>query len=123
MGSRIRLRLVDLRLPIHLGCTLAEQEIPQEVSFSFEICFSEMPGACRTDRLEDTVCYGRLSEVVRTYCAGRRFQTVEKLAHECYETLKPEMIPTASLSLSVHKLKPPVDSLKGGVFFEIENQP
>lgn len=123
MTERCVLRIRDLSLQVHLGCTLAEQEQLQEVRVSVDIRFPEPPVSCRTDRLEDTICYAKISEALRAYSRTGAFWTVEKLAQGCFEILKEEARSAEALRVCVHKVKPPIDTLLGGVFFEIEAGP
>jgi dihydroneopterin aldolase len=103
---------------VKLGCSIEEQEISQPVDISFEIRFHPSPDACRTDQIEDTFCYGKIAEELRALYDGKRIQTVEKLAGLGYELIKAKVGTRGAVKLSVHKLKPPVEGLLDGVFFE-----
>ncbi|MHC4732542.1 MAG: dihydroneopterin aldolase [Planctomycetota bacterium] len=109
----------DLHLRVRLGCTESERATPQGVALGLSIRFAEPPLACRSDRLADTVCYAALAEAAKKCCAGREFQTVERLAHDLYEQLAALLPPGAALRLRVTKLRPPVRGLRGGVSFTI----
>jgi FolB domain-containing protein len=113
------LAVEDLRLRVRLGCTESERATPQGVALGLSIRFAEPPPACRSDRLADTVCYAALAEAANKCCAGREFQTVERLAHDLYEQLAALLPPGAALRLRVTKLRPPVRGLRGGVSFTI----
>lgn len=113
------LKIRELSLQVHLGCSLAEQEHAQEVRVSADIQFSGPPEACCSDRLDDTICYARICEALRASTKITPFWTVEKLAQRFLEILKKEAHRAESLRISVHKMHPPIDSLLGGVVFEI----
>jgi len=107
------------RLEVRLGCTASERARPQAVDLDLSVRFAELPGACTSDDLEDTVCYAELIEAARSVCAGREFQLLERLAHELFRRLQPLVPPGAELWLRATKLHPPVDGLTGGVAFSL----
>jgi FolB domain-containing protein len=117
--ERTVLAFDDLRLRVRLGCTESERANPQEVALGLSIRFAEPPTACQSDRLADTVCYAGLAEAALKRCAGREFQTLERLAHEIYAGLVGLLPPGADLGLRVTKLHAPVPGLRGGVRFTI----
>jgi dihydroneopterin aldolase len=107
------------RLSVRLGCGAEERALPQPVDLDVSVRFAELPAACESDKLEDTVCYAELIEAARARLAGREFKLVERLAHELYGTLRPLVPPAAELALRVTKLHPPVAELAGGVSFAL----
>ena len=107
------------RLSVRLGCGAEERSVPQPVDLDVSVRFAELPAACESDKLEDTVCYADLIEAARARVAGREFKLVERLAHELYGTLRPLVPPGAELALRVTKLHPPVAELAGGVSFAL----
>lgn len=107
------------RLEVRLGCTAFEREAPQAVDLDVEVRFSELPSACTSDKLEDTVCYADLIDAAREACAGREFQLIERLAHDLFGRLRKLVPPGAELWLRVTKLHPPVEGLSGGVSFSL----
>lgn len=121
MAERYILRLVDLSLSVHLGCIPEERAQLQEVRVSLEMRL-DSPKACATDRLGDTVCYSRLCEAIRGFSSKTSFETVERLGQGCYEVVKHEVPHGTGLRLALHKVRPPVDSLRAGVVFEIQNE-
>lgn len=107
------------RLRVRLGCSEAERAVPQPVDLDLAIRFAELPPACESDKLEDTVCYAELIDAARDACAGREFHLVERLAHALFLHLRP-LVPTgAELWLRTTKLQPPVEGLSGGVAFSL----
>jgi dihydroneopterin aldolase len=107
------------RLSVRLGCGADERAIPQAVDLDVAVRFAELPPACESDKLEDTVCYADLIEAARARVAGREFHLVERLAHELLAALRPLVPPGAELWLRVTKLRPPVSELAGGVAFSL----
>ncbi len=113
------LELRDLVLGIHLGCTEDERRRPQDVSFSIFFRFLKQPSACQTDRLEDTICYARVRDLLEQETRDREFQLIEYLGQEIFRRLKGAFGDEALICLQVHKLKPPVLNLRGGSLFRI----
>jgi dihydroneopterin aldolase len=107
------------RLAVRLGCGADERATPQAVDLDVAVRFAEVPPACESDKLEDTVCYADLIAAARARVAGREFQLVERLAHELLGVIRPLVPPGAELWLRVTKLRPPVPDLAGGVAFSL----
>jgi len=107
------------RLWVRLGCGADERAQPQAVDLDLAVRFGELPAACETDKLGDTVCYAELVEAARAAVAGREFHLVERLAHELFARLRPLVPPGAELWLRVTKLHPPVPELARGVAFSL----
>ena len=107
------------RLAVRLGCGAEERARPQPVDLDVSVRFAELPPACETDKLEDTICYADLIEAARARVAGHEFKLVEHLAYELLGTLRPLVPPSAELWLRVTKLHPPVEGLSGGVSFAL----
>ena len=115
------LRLKELKLQVHLGCSASERALLQEIRISIDIRMRELPAACHSDSIEDTLCYGKLSEEILAFCKRSSFQTIEKLSMGCYTLIESLISKEDAFRISLHKVNPPVDALFGGAFFEIES--
>jgi len=115
----IRLDVEAIRLRVRLGCQPAERAVPQDVEVKIGIRFAELPPACWTDLLEDTVCYAELATLAREHVRGREFRLIERLALELYGRVRKRLPRGARLALTVTKLAPPVPELERGVRFTI----
>lgn len=104
-----------LSLQVRLGCSLEERSRAQEVRVSLELRFPRAPHATTTDDLRDTICYGRLCSALRELAESHEFQLVEKLAADLLERAKAHLEGKAQVAVSVHKVRPPVEGLLGGV--------
>lgn len=115
------LSLEELSLHVHLGCTPEERAFRQEVRVSIEIRFSEMPMAVENDQLTDTVCYAEISQAVQSTCEEREYHLIERMAGEIYQIARKIVGPEskAQLGVTVHKVRPPVPSLRGGSHYRI----
>jgi len=120
VAGRSVLEFDDARLRVHLGVGAAERAELQDVALGVAIQFAELPRACRSDRLEDTVCYAELIDAARATVLGRSFFTLERLAHELAGCARKYVPGDAALRITVTKLSPPVVGLPGGVRFSLD---
>lgn len=113
------MRIRDLRLKARLGCSAEERSVPQEVRVSIEFRFSEAPRGAESDALKDTICYARVSESLVEHLRGREYSLIEKMAADFHGILKSMIEERAEISLAVHKVRPPIEGLLGGVEYRI----
>lgn len=113
----------DLSLPVRLGCETAERAIPQEVRVNLEFRFSTQPKSMETDNIKDAICYATISQALKNYCENREFKLIEKLAYDLTAVTKDLIDHNIALSLTVHKVKPPVEGLHGGAHYRIADFP
>ncbi len=104
----------DYSVYVHLGCSKEERTHKQEVRFNIDLSFPENPPGEVTDQLSDTVCYFEICEIIKKHVAEREFQLIETLSYNCLKLIK-ERYPQPNISVSCHKVTPPVENLKGGV--------
>ncbi len=69
----------DLVLDAYIGVYDEEQGVSQPVRIDIEVEVAE-PGAPEADRLEDVMCYNRLTEGVKAIIASGHIKLVETLA-------------------------------------------
>lgn len=113
------LRIENLRLDVHLGCTAEERAVPQEVRVTVEFRFHEPPAGLLTDELRDTICYAEVSQWIGEVARARHYQLVEKLAGDIYLKVSERTRGLAACAMSIHKVKPPVDNLLGGTVYRL----
>lgn len=113
----------DLQLHVKLGCLEEERKSPQEVLINLEFRFMHPPKAISSDNLEDTICYAQISSALVNYCEGKEFKLIEKLANDLTFVTKNIIGMELALSLTVHKVNPPVKNLVGGTFYRIADFP
>jgi dihydroneopterin aldolase len=82
----VQVELRGLSIYTHHGVTEAEREIGQRlvVDVSFDVPHCD---ALLTDRLEDTVDYGEVAEIVSRAATERSYKTLERLGHVICERL------------------------------------
>lgn len=114
-----QLSLHQLRLLVHLGCSAEERRVPQYVSFDVQVRFPVAPYGCKSDVLEQTVCYAELSQKIKEVCDRCEYQLIEKVGWDVYEALR-ELLPKDHLlRVCANKEHPPVAHLEGGAAFTI----
>lgn len=112
------LTISDLKLWVHLGCSDQEKYHPQLVSFDILIDFFQNPQAVLSDKLEDSVCYANITNIIKETISNKKYNLIEYLAANTYdEIIKHTGNKEISLTVTVKKLSPPVEDIHGYVSF------
>ena len=84
--STVEVELRGLSIYTHHGVTDAEQEVGQrlEIDVSFDVPDCD---AVLTDRLDDTIDYAEVCDIVALAATERSYRTLERLAHVIGERL------------------------------------
>lgn len=109
----------ELSLFVTLGCLPEERIKPQEVRINIELRFLNPPAAIDSDNIGDTISYVDITEALEKFCEGKEFKLIEKLAADLTRVTKEIIQDRATMSLTVHKVKPPILNLNGGTHFRI----
>lgn len=120
-----QLELRTLVLGVHLGCGADERKEPQEVAFTVTFRFSEMPKACVSDELGESIDYSQVSDAIVNAVSGREFKMIEHLAYVVFQSIKSiaetstksSGVKDVAVRLEIHKLNPPVRDLRGGSLY------
>ena len=115
------LKIINFTIYPKLGCSSQERETPQEVRVSIDLHFQFQLQACKSDLLEDTLCYTKLCEITKNVGAKKEYFTIEHLSHSIKENLLPLIPRKTKICLHIHKVNPPIPGLRGGVIFEEEH--
>ncbi len=104
--STVEVDLRGLSIYTHHGVSDAEQEIGQRLEFdvSFDVPDCD---AVLTDRIEDTVDYGEVCDVVALAATERSYRTLERLAQVVGERLM-ERYRCDSVRVRASKPEPPL---------------
>jgi dihydroneopterin aldolase len=78
--SRVEIDLRGLSIYTHHGVSEAEREIGQRLEFDLSFDVPDCD-AVLTDRVEDTVDYGEVCDIVALAATERSYKTLERLAH------------------------------------------
>ncbi len=102
----------DLSIPVYLGMTVEERKRLQEIRWTVQF------RALMDIDHKPLVCYQEVTDKIKSYSKSDKFSSMEELVLFCYHRLKKDFPKIKSLSLSLHKVSPPLKGLSGGVFFE-----
>ena len=114
------LRVNDFRIEAHIGCGEEERSTPQTLSFNVEIVFFEIPLTCKSDKIEDTLCYQGICENIVATVKKSPVATIEYLTSEILKNLKSLLPKKSTLKVSTQKVSPPIAGLYGGATFQME---
>lgn len=96
-----------------LGVTAKERKDKQEIRWTV-FCSVKKIGKKSTNY----ICYEQIAKKIIEYSTNRNFSLIESMADYCFHQLKEDFPQIKSLRLRLHKIKPPVKHIKGGVFYE-----
>ena len=116
----VSIEIVGLSLFTHHGVTAAEREIGQRLVLDVRFDVGE-PDALITDRVEDTVDYAEVCQVIALVAQQKSYRTLERLCGVIADRLSSQF---AAQSVSVKAAKPepplplPVDEVSVEVWRE-----
>lgn len=84
--SRVEVELRGISIYTHHGVSDAEQEVGQRLEFDLSFDVPDCD-AVLTDRIEDTVDYGDVCDIVALAATERSYRTLERLAQVVGERL------------------------------------
>lgn len=83
--------------------------------------FITPPRGTATDCLDDTICYFQTVQRIQAYGLQKEFHLIEHLAYDIYtiivEGLAGAETLLEKLTVTVHKVAPPIPGVHGGVSF------
>jgi len=100
------IEIVGLSLYTHHGVTEAEREVGQRLVFDVRFDVGEVD-ALVTDRVEDTIDYGKVCEEIALVAQQRPYKTLERLCAAVADRLA-EKFGAESLSVKAAKPEPPL---------------
>ncbi len=104
--SSAEVELHGLSIYTHHGVSDAEQEIGQRLEFDISFDVPDCD-AMFTDRIEDTVDYGQVTDIVALAATERSYRTLERLAQVVGERLM-ERYGCESVRVRAAKPEPPL---------------
>jgi dihydroneopterin aldolase len=102
----VTVEIVGLSLYTHHGVTAAEREIGQRLVLDVRFDIGE-PDALITDRVEDTVDYGEVCQVIALIAQARSYRTLERLCSVIAERLSSQF-GAESVTVKASKPEPPI---------------
>ena len=124
MSLRAELKINDFRVQVRLGVGDEERAEPQWVAIHLSFKFREAPIACATDNVQESIDYFKLCELIKECITHKEFKTIEHMGREAFAAIEINLAARfpGELSLSVQKIKAPVENLKGGSEFCLVGQ-
>jgi dihydroneopterin aldolase len=118
--STVEVEIRGLSIYTHHGVSEAEREIGQrlEIDVSFDVPSCD---AVLTDRLEDTVDYGEVCDLVAMAATERSYKTLERLCHVIGERLM-ERYGCESARVRAAKPEPPLPVAVAEVAVEVVHE-
>ena len=113
----VTIEISGLSLYTHLGVTAAEREIGQRLLIDLRIDVGECD-ATVTDRIEDTVDYGQVCEMVNLVAQQRTYKTLERLCAAVADRLL-EQYDVGTVWVKAAKPEPPLALPVGEVSVEV----
>ena len=98
--------IVGLSLYTHHGVTAAEREVGQRLVLDVRFDVGE-PDALVTDRVEDTVDYGEVCQVIALIAQQRSYKTLERLCAVIADRLASQF-GAQSVTVKASKPEPPI---------------
>src|ERR671910_2745653 len=105
-NSTVEVELRGLSIYTHHGVTDSEQEVGQRLEFDISFDVPDCD-AVLTDRLEDTVDYAQVADIVALAATERSYRTLERLANVIAERLM-ERYGSESVRVRAAKPEPPL---------------
>jgi len=102
----VTIEIVGLSLYTHHGVTAAEREVGQRLVLDIRFEVGE-PDALVTDRVEDTVDYGEVCQVVALIAQQRSYKTLERLCAVIADRLASQFA-AESVYVKAAKPEPPL---------------
>ena len=120
LDSAVEVEVRGLSIYTHHGVTEAEREIGQrlEIDVSFDVPDCD---AVLTDRLEDTVDYAEVCDIVALAATERSYKTLERLCHVIGERLM-ERFACESVRVRAAKPDPPLPLAVSEVAVEVVHE-
>jgi dihydroneopterin aldolase len=102
----VTVEIVGLSLYTHHGVTAAEREIGQRLVLDVRFDIGE-PDALITDRVEDTVDYGEVCQVIALIAQARSYRTLERLCSVIADRLASQF-GAEMVTVKASKPEPPI---------------
>lgn len=105
-NPRSSLVIDNLKLRLHLGVTAKERAKKQAALITAKIDFANLPLACETGDISDTLCYDTLVQKIKKFCHKKEFTLIENLGMQLFTLIKKYLTRGDKLSLRLAKQYP-----------------
>lgn len=114
------LEIQQLRLKLYFGVGEEERTSLQEIDLNITINFNEPPKSCKSDDINDALCYDKLTKKIQQFCSKKEFHLIENLSFELHNYIRKNFLePKDKIKLQVCK-HPPIENIKGQCCFTVE---
>lgn len=120
-GFSDRILIKGIRFRGHHGVPEEEQSVGGAYEVDVEL-IADLSAACRSDRVEDTIDYTGVYELVVDLGTRCRFRLLEALAHGVAEAVL-KRFPARQVRIQVRKLHPPLEGVVDFTAVEITRGP
>ncbi len=115
------LAIQNLRLWVSLGCSPEERSSLQPVEIGIKMIFSKEPSGCKSDQLDDVICYQTVVDEVTKIIQGQSFHLIECLSRTVFDIaanyLHQKGQSEVVLEIAIAKTHHPVVNVHGPVTF------
>ena len=118
--SSVEVEIRELSIFTHHGVTEAERELGQRLEFDISFDVPDCD-ALLTDRIEDTVDYAEVCDMVALAATERNYRTLERLCHVIAERLM-ERFGCESVQVRASKPEPPLPMAVREVAVEVTSE-
>jgi 7,8-dihydroneopterin aldolase/epimerase/oxygenase len=120
LDASVDVEIRGLSIYTHHGVSEAEREVGQRLEIDVEFDVPDCD-AVLTDRLEDTIDYSEVCDIVALAATERRYKTLERLCHVIGERLM-ERFACESVRVRAAKPEPPLPLAVEEVAVEVTHQ-
>jgi dihydroneopterin aldolase len=117
-SSTVEVEVQGLSIYTHHGVSDAEQEVGQRLVLDVSLDLPETD-AVLTDRIEDTVNYSEVCDIVTLAATERSYRTLERLCHVIAERLM-ERFECETIQVRAAKPEPPIPLAVEEVAVQVE---
>jgi dihydroneopterin aldolase len=111
------LEINKLMLPIFIGVEESERTKAQVIEFNIAMEFEALPKACKSDHIDEAICYDKLTSLIKDFCNNKEFRLIEHLCYSLHQHLQTSL-PHIKLKLQVCKT-PPIEEIQGNCCYSI----
>lgn len=115
------IHIEDLVSHVRLGVTKEERSTLNAVKWNIVIKLLDIPVACMSDNIEETICYDSICKTVDSISSDGEYKLIERLCFRVFQSLKEKINVSHELSVKISKTSVPIHNLSGGASFVLED--
>lgn len=99
---KTKIEITDLHVQMRIGCTEEERSKPQDIAFDVSIYFDARL-ACQSDKLEDTIDYLQIRELIHHMSKEYRGSMVEHFSSKCMHAMFDQFLLAEEIHFKIKK--------------------